>query len=567
MEIKRHSWKPTAPISKGASAYHDAVCNAKYYVTILDELMMNAAQKIVEGQIVVDFGAGTGVSALRLLKQASDHFDLWMVDNSPAWLGKAYEILHDRKGTDFFIVGKKGETHATLSQTIGEGIADHVVCANTIHLIPDIAEVFEGVSCALKEGGMFFVESGNVLYDDTPKGALLVDDTVKRVHDIALDMVRYNPSFSSYKADLDADIRKYAAQRKFVFPDPRPLSFYCEMLQKSGFVVERSYAKLFKVEYGDWLTFLRVKRLQAGILPEIGGNDPSNKEEEDRDNLISLATHKLFDELRAENPLADKQGFTIEVVYIIAHKKERTLAGKKALVTGASRGIGRAIALELASEGAEIIINYNSSKEKAQEVVEEIASIGSRGIAVKADVAIHSDVTHLAARVQEEFGHLDILVNNAGIIRDKTLEKMKAEEWSEVINTNLTSVFHVTKAVLPLMRENGRIINISSIVGLQGNFGQTNYAAAKAGMIGLTKSLAKEVAKKRITVNAIAPGFIESDILSVMPEQRKKEIAFIIPLGRNGKPEEVAKLAAFLASKEASYITGEVIRIDGGLNF
>ena len=567
MDKQKPSWKPTAPSSRGATAYHDSVCRANYYMQALDELMKVAAPKIQKGQIVVDLGAGTGVSGLHLLKHTKTPFRLWLVDNSPAWLGKAYEVLHENQGTQFYILEKKGEGYATLAETVGAGIADHVLSANTVHLIHEIEEVFRGVAAALKENGTFLIESGNIVMGNSPKGALLIDDTVKRVHEIALDIVREDPEFSVYRQKIDANIKKYEAQRKFVFPEPRSLEFYGNSLRKAGFEVQESYFRLFKVKFEEWLSFLRVKRLQAGILPEVGGNEPTPKEEEDRDRLITIAARRLFEELQKTNPLVDKEGFTIEGVYILSQKARKRLLGKKALVTGGSRGIGNAIAVALASEGADVMIIYHSNEEKAKETVSQLKALGVKGVAVKADVASQKDVERIKEAIQREFGHLDILINNAGIIRDKTLEKMKTEEWEEVIETNLTGVFHVTKAALPLMKDGGKIVNISSIVGIIGNFGQTNYAAAKAGIIGFTKSLAKEAAKKQITVNAIAPGFIESDILLAMPGQRRKEVAALIPLGKMGQPEDVAKLALFLVSKGADYITGEVIRIDGGLNF
>ena len=242
------------------------------------------------------------------------------------------------------------------------------------------------------------------------------------------------------------------------------------------------------------------------------------------------------------------------------------LSGKIALVTGASRGIGKAIAIELAKQGADVIVNYNRNDKDALEVVGRIKEIGCRSIAVKADVANFDEVGRMFEIVKKEFGRVDILVNNAGIIMDKTLQNMSLEEWSAVMKINLNGAFNTTRNALPLMGKGGRIINISSVVALQGNFGQANYAASKAGIIGFTKSLAKELGKHGITVNAIAPGFIESDMSNKIPFLRKKIVEWIIPLKRIGKPEEVAYAAAFLASEDASYITGQVLSISGGLS-
>ena len=242
------------------------------------------------------------------------------------------------------------------------------------------------------------------------------------------------------------------------------------------------------------------------------------------------------------------------------------LSGKIALVTGASRGIGKAIAIELAKQGADVIVNYNRNDKDALEVVSRIKEIGCRSIAVKADVANFDEVGRMFEIVKKEFGRVDILVNNAGIIMDKTLQNMSLEEWSAVMKINLNGAFNTTRNALPLMSKGGRIINISSVVALQGNFGQANYAASKAGIIGFTKSLAKELGKHGITVNAIAPGFIESDMSNKIPFLRKKIVEWIIPLKRIGKPEEVAYAAAFLASEDASYITGQVLSISGGLS-
>lgn len=241
------------------------------------------------------------------------------------------------------------------------------------------------------------------------------------------------------------------------------------------------------------------------------------------------------------------------------------LKGKIALVTGASRGIGNAIALALAKEGADIIVNYASNSRKAEELVEKVKGLGQEGITVKADVSNYEEVGKMMEETEKAFKKIDILVNNAGIVRDRTLKNMSQEEWNEVISTNLTSVFNVTKQALPLMGQGGRIINISSIIGQYGNFGQTNYAAAKAGIIGFTKSLAKELGKKKITVNAIAPGFIKTDITKDIPFFKKKVLNYLIPLKEEGSPEDIAEVVVFLASEKAKYITGSVINVDGGL--
>ena len=241
------------------------------------------------------------------------------------------------------------------------------------------------------------------------------------------------------------------------------------------------------------------------------------------------------------------------------------LYNKVALVTGASRGIGKAIALELAKNNADLIINYSKDEKGAMEVYEEIKKLGRNIIAAKADVSNFSEVAKMFGIIKEKFGKLDILVNNAGITQDRTLKKMTQEEWDKVININLNSVYNVTKNALPLLSKNSHIINISSIVGVFGNFGQSNYAASKAGIIGFTRSLAKELGKNGTTVNAVAPGFIESDMTNKIPFLRKKMIKWMIPLKRTGLPEEVAYTVAFLASNKSSYITGEVFSVNGGL--
>ncbi|MDF1500477.1 MAG: 3-oxoacyl-[acyl-carrier-protein] reductase [Anaerolineales bacterium] len=240
---------------------------------------------------------------------------------------------------------------------------------------------------------------------------------------------------------------------------------------------------------------------------------------------------------------------------------------KVVIVTGASRGIGRAIALEFGSLGARVVVNYNSSADSADEVVQAVKEFGSDAIALQADVSDFDEARNLIQQGIEHFGELHILVNNAGITRDGLIMTMSEDDWDAVAATNLKSTFNCSKAAIRhMMRKRyGRIINITSISGKMGNAGQTNYSASKAGQIGFTKALAREVASRKITVNAVAPGFIETNIWETVPEDIQAGLIDIIPLGRIGAPQEVAKAVAFLASDEASYITGHVLNVDGGM--
>ena len=243
------------------------------------------------------------------------------------------------------------------------------------------------------------------------------------------------------------------------------------------------------------------------------------------------------------------------------------LDGKVALVTGASRGIGRAIAIRLASEGAKVAINYAGNTAKAEEVKAEIEKNGGEAILVQADISSTEAVDAMVEKVVEAFGQIDILVNNAGITRDGLLMRMKDEDFDAVINTNLKGVFYCTKAVSKLMmkKRSGRIINMASVVGLMGNAGQANYAAAKAGVIGFSKSAAKELAARGINVNVVAPGFIATDMTAAMTDKAKEATLAGIPLKRMGQPEDVANAVLFLASDHASYITGQIVNVDGGM--
>ena len=240
---------------------------------------------------------------------------------------------------------------------------------------------------------------------------------------------------------------------------------------------------------------------------------------------------------------------------------------KCALITGATRGIGKQIAITLAKQGYNIALNYRKENEELENTKKEIEEIGVQVLAVKGDVANFEECENFVKQVIERFGQIDVLVNNAGITKDMLLMRMKKEDFEQVIDTNLVGTFNVTKNVVPYMMKarSGRIINISSVVGISGNAGQTNYSASKAGIIGFSKSLAKEIASRNILVNAVAPGFIETNMTDVLKDDVKQEIAKNIPLRRMGTTQDVANVVKFLASDDSSYITGQVINVDGGM--
>ena len=245
----------------------------------------------------------------------------------------------------------------------------------------------------------------------------------------------------------------------------------------------------------------------------------------------------------------------------------KDLAGKVCLVTGGTRGIGHATALALAEAGADVLFTFQHSKERAVEVTEQIRAKGVRSQGYMSNVASADEVRNMVAQAQQEFGAIQVLVNNAGINRDKSFLKMTQQMWDEVLRVNLDGLFHVTQALLPAMVEKGwgRVVNVSSIVGQTGNFGQANYAATKGGMIAFTMTLAREFARKGTTVNAVAPGFIQTDMLKRVPDAALDQVKAMTPMGRLGKPEEIADAIVFLASPRASFITGQVLAVNGGM--
>ena len=243
------------------------------------------------------------------------------------------------------------------------------------------------------------------------------------------------------------------------------------------------------------------------------------------------------------------------------------ISGRFALVTGASKGIGKASALKLGEQGVNVAVNYNSSQKEAEDTVEQLSALGVEAFAIKGDVSNLEEVTGMVDEVTERFRQIDILVNNAGIISDSLLIRMSDKAWDDVITTNLNGTFYCTRAVLRGMirRRWGRIINIGSVVGIRGNIGQVNYSASKAGIIGFTKALAKEVASRSITVNTVTPGYINTDTVDVLPQATKDRIMTWIPQGHFGEVDDVAHMVAFIASEKARYMTGQIVSIDGGM--
>ncbi|OGE42649.1 hypothetical protein A3B45_00395 [Candidatus Daviesbacteria bacterium RIFCSPLOWO2_01_FULL_39_12] len=314
------AWKPSKPISRGAQAYHQAVTYASWHIDNMAEMIRLVERRVRTDDIVVDFGAGTGSSTIYIIRDIPRKFFLFLVDNSPSWLGNAYSIFHTNPNVRCLLLEKNQDQYQTLDELMGRNSVNHVLSANTVHLIPNIADAFEGIYRALKEGGTFTFQSGNISRQGREKGVLMIDDSVERIHDIAISIIRRDNRYKHYQKDLNKRMQVMREQRKFVFPDPRPLNYYVEILKKIGFRNIRISHKKIKVSYKDWLSFLRVGRLQAGILPEIGGIKLTAKEEHDRDEIITKASHLLFDELKKHNALANHKSFTTEWVYVQSQK-------------------------------------------------------------------------------------------------------------------------------------------------------------------------------------------------------------------------------------------------------
>jgi ubiquinone/menaquinone biosynthesis C-methylase UbiE len=311
------SWSPDRPVSKGASSYHKAVAKTSWHKENIKELINLSAKKIKNNDLVVDFGAGTGSSAIYLLKHIKKNFKLVLADNSPSWLSKAHQILGKNKKVLFLLL-EKG--NPKLERLIGKNQINHVVSANTVHLIPNIKEVFKDIYSSLKKDGTFVFQSGNILIKDKEKNVLMIDDSINAVHDLAIEIIKENKRFLRYKKNLEKKIEDGLNQRKFVFPTPRPLEFYLKILKEEGFKNEKIIYKKIRVAYKDWLNFLRVRRLQAGILPEIGGKNASTEEENDRDEIIKKAAKMFFKNLEKQNSLADKKSFVALWTYVVSKK-------------------------------------------------------------------------------------------------------------------------------------------------------------------------------------------------------------------------------------------------------
>lgn len=314
------AWKPSGPPSQGALAYHTAVIYASWHIDNMTEIIRLVKESIQNGDIIVDFGAGTGSSAVYITRDIPRKFFLVLVDNSPSWLGNAYSIFHTNPNVTCLLSGKTQEKYQTLEELTGKESVHHVLSANTVHLIPNIADTFKGIYLALKAGGTFTFQSGNISRQGREKGVLMIDDSINRVHDIAISIIKNDKQYKHYYKDINERIQKVQAQRKFVFPDPKPIAYYIKLLKHTGFRNIRTSHKKITVTYKDWLSFLRVKRLQAGILPEIGGKEPTIAEERDREEIIIKASSLLFKELEEHNALANHTSFTTEWIYVQTQK-------------------------------------------------------------------------------------------------------------------------------------------------------------------------------------------------------------------------------------------------------
>jgi len=314
------AWQPSKPLSSGAVAYHSAVIRASWHIDNINEMIRLVKNDIRNGDIVVDFGAGTGSSAVYITNKILHKFSLFLVDNSPSWLGKAYNIFHSNKQITCLLLEKMHGRYQALDELMGRDSVDHVLSANTVHLIPNITDTFEGIYRALKAGGKFTFQSGNIKRSGRARGILMIDDSIHRVHDIAISIIKTDEQYKYYKKTINERILRERSQRKLIFPDPRPISYYVKQLTNIGFRDIHTTHKQITVFYKDWLAFLRVRRLQAGILPEIGGKEPTIKEERDRDEIITKASRLLFKELKEYNALANNISFTAEWVYVWAKK-------------------------------------------------------------------------------------------------------------------------------------------------------------------------------------------------------------------------------------------------------
>ena len=315
----KSEWIPDRHPSKGADAYHKAVINTSWHIANVTELIKKIRNFIKINSVIVDFGAGTGSSAVFLVKNFPKA-KLILTDNSASWLTNSYNILHKKKNIKFFLLKKQNEKYLTLNKLVGNKSADIILAFNTVHLIPDISYVFEGIYDTLKKGGKFAFQSGNIKLKDRKDGIMMIDDSISKIHDISIDIIRNDKRFKKYKKDIKKKIKEQVLQRKIIFPLPRNLDLYTKALKSAGFKNQKISRKVIRIKFKDWLDFLRVKRLQAGILPEIGGRFPAKDEISDRDQIITIASKKLFSDLKKNNPMANSSSFCAEWVYVIADK-------------------------------------------------------------------------------------------------------------------------------------------------------------------------------------------------------------------------------------------------------